>query len=199
MSTILTKAAYARLREVDPSAVSQWIKRGKLRAPALTPDGRIVVAEADQQLREELDLSRSLSRGGPRSLLDAPETGVADNSPNPPRSEDPARAKARVALEIAELDRDEKRRRADLQRGVYIAADQVRAERGRALQQMLAAIDGWLGADLPAALGLDQAVAVRLRQEWRRFRQRQAETATDTAARLPALLPEPERVSAHAA
>jgi hypothetical protein len=52
---ILTKAGYANHRNVRRQAVYNWVRRKKLRAPALRADGTIDVARADAQLAVTVD------------------------------------------------------------------------------------------------------------------------------------------------
>lgn len=171
---ILTKSAYARLRGVQGSAISNWIARGKLAPPAVTPDGRIVVEEADSQL------------GGPASVLEP-----AAGAPLPDGALSDRARKNRAAAEIAELELAEKRRRANVQAGRYLLTDQVRADRGRDLQRFIAALDNWV-AMLAGELALDTQRAAGLRASWRRFRERFAAELVAEAEKLPTLLPEPD-------
>ena len=59
---IFTKAAFARRVGVKPSAVSNYIARGKLTAPALRADGTIDAALADQQLDIRLETVRRVGQ-----------------------------------------------------------------------------------------------------------------------------------------
>lgn len=63
-----TKAAYARHRGVGKSAVSNWLREGKLVAPAVLPDGRVDFALADQMLAEALNPATSRKPGGLAAL-----------------------------------------------------------------------------------------------------------------------------------
>ena len=62
MPAILSKIVYAQHAGVTPGAVSQWIARGQLTAPALQVDGLIDVVLADRQLAETLSPARSRLR-----------------------------------------------------------------------------------------------------------------------------------------
>src|SRR5689334_7427626 len=66
---ILTKGQFAAQLGVKPSAISNYITRGKLTAPALRPDGKIDASLARQQLAGRLNL---------------PETGKSAKRPSPP-------------------------------------------------------------------------------------------------------------------
>ena len=162
---VLSKSGFALRHGVGASAVSNWIARGVLYGEALTDDGRIVVEVAERQLKENLDPARTTASG---SAVEP------DNGPS-------------LREQILAVELEQKRRRLEAEKGVYVRADQVRAERGRALAEMIAAIDGWLG-DVASALGLDRDQAARMRTSWRRFRERQADVLVAEAQALPELL-----------
>ena len=65
MAETLSKADLAVRLGVKPSAVSNYIARGKLTAPALRSDGTVDVALALRQLGKSLDLALSTGRGAP--------------------------------------------------------------------------------------------------------------------------------------
>lgn len=169
---IMSKTAFAARRGVGVSTVSKWIERKRISGDALTADGRINVTIAEQQLGIRLDVVRS---EGARA---ASQIAGGDEANEPAAS---------VREKILEVELEQKRRRLEVERGVYVRADQVRAERGRALKQMIAAIDNWVG-ELPAELGLDQTQSAQIRSAWRRFRERQADAALAQAQSLPELM-----------
>src|SRR5207248_3731103 len=65
MAEILSKSEFAAKLGVNLSAVSNYIARGKLTAPALRPDGTVDLELAMRQLRTGLDLARSTGLGAP--------------------------------------------------------------------------------------------------------------------------------------
>jgi hypothetical protein len=69
---IISKSAYAERLGVAPSAISNYVARGKLTAPALRHDGMIDVALADAQLGLNLDLIRSAGRGARPEMISGP-------------------------------------------------------------------------------------------------------------------------------
>jgi hypothetical protein len=62
MTMIMSGKEYAARHGVSPSAVSLWIRRGKISGAALTGRHHIVVEEADRQIRERLDPFRGRPR-----------------------------------------------------------------------------------------------------------------------------------------
>jgi len=71
---ILSKGDYARSIGVKPSTISQYIRRGRLRFPALTLNGKIDSDLADRQLAASLDPLKSLMarvRYGKGPVIDA--------------------------------------------------------------------------------------------------------------------------------
>lgn len=173
---VISKGAYASRIGKRPSAVSNYIARGKLSGAALTADGRIAVAEADRQLALTLDPGR----GRPIQVIDTTSAGALV------REESPAARRARAVAEMAELDLEQRRRRLAEAAGYYVAAEQVRANRGRALAQLLAAVDNWL-PEVAAELALSRDELAAMRASWRRFRARQADHAATRAMALPVL------------
>jgi hypothetical protein len=176
---LISKSAFAARRGVSVSAVSKWIERGRISGPALMADGRIDVAEAERQLTARLDHAKS---GAARVAA----WRAADPDALPSVGEQSVRE------QILAVDLEQKRRRLDAEKGVYIRADQVRAERGRALAQMVAALDNWI-PELVAELGLDRDAIAKVRASWRRFRERQADALLAEAGALPELLPDHAR------
>lgn len=59
---IVTKKIFAEQQGVAENTISTWIKRGHLSAPALTADGRINTHEAERQLHQRIDLTRSIGK-----------------------------------------------------------------------------------------------------------------------------------------
>jgi hypothetical protein len=72
---IVTKAQLAELFSVSRAAVSQWVRRRKLTAPALRPDGRIDVERARAQLAETIGYGRA-----PSPAAAAARSGGADEN-----------------------------------------------------------------------------------------------------------------------
>jgi DNA-binding transcriptional regulator YdaS (Cro superfamily) len=84
---IVSKSEFARLVNVSPPRVSQWIEGGKISGEALVGEGRsarIRAAVACAQLKRELDLSQRLGNGITTRLeLPAPPPAAASSSSSP--------------------------------------------------------------------------------------------------------------------
>jgi hypothetical protein len=173
MSTVLTQAAYARLRGVKRSTVAQWIRRGHLKDSAITADGRIVAEEADAQLRAgTLDLSKSIGRGGPVPSLLASSPQVAAVVPViKPDNAAPDFAAVRLRREMLALEAQEIA--AAKARGDLVLVTAIERRYSAELEDLLAGIEQW-ALDLAAKLGLGREGAERIRAEWRSFRERRA-------------------------
>lgn len=86
MKTIVTKSEFAKLKNRQPSAISNWIAEGKITKAALEGEGvraRIWVEQANDDLARSLDPSQQLAQEHP-VLPDvaaplAPQAGPADN------------------------------------------------------------------------------------------------------------------------
>lgn len=167
---ILSKTAFAAKRGVGVSTVSKWIERKRISGAALTEDGRINVVEAERQLGVNLDVMRS--EGARAVRVAAVPEGSAELS---------------IREQILSVDLEQKRRRLEAENGVYVRADQVRAERGRALSQMMAAIENWI-PDVAAELALGAEALATMKASWRQFREHQADALVAEAKELPELL-----------
>lgn len=176
VAELLSKTGFALRRGVRLNVVNNWIARGQLSNEALTPDGMIRIGEAERQLA----LMMRTGAGAPRGGVPAPGGVIADE-------ESPAARRARAVAEMAELDLEKRRRRMMEEAGQYVLAEQVRANRGRALAQMLAAVDNWL-PEVAGELALSRDGLAQLRASWRRFRVRQADSAAMRGASLPEMI-----------
>jgi hypothetical protein len=162
---IVTKSEFAHRQGVTPSAVSRWIARGQLAGRALTDDGRIVVAVAQQQLGTRRDPGRGRPSSGGSAA--------------------PALAAVRLAKERAILARLQ-RENAIGEAEFVNAADADRAWREE-ITDLMAAVEQWLVDDLvPKAVALDphagldpRAAADTARRAWREFCRRRVEQAAN--------------------
>jgi cold shock CspA family protein len=189
----LNKQAFADRRQVSASTISKWIKRGHLSGDALTPDGRINIAEAERQLAARLDFSRSPSA---RHLSIAPQerAALSTSAPQfvPPATlqvalvsatgellglatqwlvEDLAPALGDASIIFREwrqfrryLDEDIRSQRDD-----YIAAKNFDLHFGLALDEVLMSLKKFVTEDLVSAIDGDPQVASIALNEWRRF------------------------------
>ncbi len=195
---ILTKSEFARHRGVRPSAVGNWIRRGHLKAPAITEDGKIDVKLADEQISGVVDPIRAAraktrvpDRPVPRAARQhakAARTGRKPLPPPPPSAADQAGAQllqARALMATVEAER--KRRELELDRGRYTLAAEAEAAWARALTGFLVDVEQSL-ADLAATLALDQQQRVQLRRWWRNRRLAAADKNRLAAAEAPQLV-----------
>lgn len=192
---IVRKSEFAALSGVSAGRVSQWIAEGKISGAALVGEGRsaqINVAVAKQQLRASLDISQRFGMNGVSTRLG--EEAPAAAAPLPPAIAESAppidsvesRIKAeklrQTMLTTRRLEEEDRARR-----GVYVKADDARAENTRLAAEMLKAFDAAL-SDFASALVAKFQMPERdalhlLRTEFRRVRQRAADRfAVDSAA-----------------
>lgn len=196
---LVTKSQYARMRNREPSAVSNWIAGGKLAPPALVQqDGKelIDVAAADAMLAERLDPSQQLAQDTPietelddddAELLDDIETKVGSSKSG---SITETRRYLTAKAEEKELDVERKKRAMMADSGRWLET----AVAEKAFAQKLAAIftdlEAWVsaaGEELATELGTDiRATTLALRESMRRFRERQAAREEEAAERSDA-------------
>lgn len=176
----LSKSAFATRRGVGVSAVCNWIERGRLSGDALTPDGKINVAVAEEQLGGTLDVSRSL--GKQASVEREPGELQLGSGSLAPLGE-----MAAIKLEQAkrQLQRD---REDDLdRRGIYSLTAEMKRAQAREMSKFLTTVE----TRLPELAGLldgkrgKEAVTIA-RRWWRGLRQSESDLAAGRAAGLPA-------------
>ncbi len=139
---ILNKSAYAEHRGCAPSYITKLIKTGKLTAPALRDDGKILVELADKMLA-----------GGEVEAPAAPST-----QPDGPKIETRAEAEARKAREDADArSMQNAQRRGELcdTASVRDAGEAI----GQALQQALTARRRDLAMTLSAETDFNRVLA----------------------------------------
>lgn len=181
---IMTKQQFAASLSRDPSALSHWIRTGKLHGDALIGSGRnarINVAVARAQLGTNLSLGHQLGyaqREPDRTILDTPPA-----SPTPtldPNPSDQARLlKARADRE--ELLTEQARIEAEARNGTYLLTEDATREHGRRLAETIAAVERWLpdlAQKIAASATFDErAMALLMRAEFRALRVELARTA----------------------
>ena len=177
MGEVITKSELARRCNVKQAAVTAWLARKKITAPALLADGRIDYDLALGQLRERLDPRRSTTAFDKSPREDArPPTGAA------------ALIERAREQRIEENDvRLRRLRREELeQAGTLTQTEAVARAHARHFEELLGAIEQWL-PELAVKLGADREGVALARREWRLFRERMAQAAEDRAAALPHL------------
>jgi hypothetical protein len=166
---IVSKSAFAALRGVGVSAVSKWIKRGRISGAALTADRRINVAEAERQLAATGDVARSVA-----AIVAA--RANADDA----QSRDLLRAKVLAA----QIDVERKRRQLAVETGRYMLTADARADWVREIAQFIATVEQRL-PDLVAQLGGGQEEILMARRWWRSLRASESAAAAERAQGLP--------------
>lgn len=204
-SGVISKAEFARRRNVTPGRVSQWISAGKISGAALVGEGRnaqIDEAIACEQLRRSLD-PLQMAGNGLTTQLRAPAAAVASvlpfEQPSPAASsalptappdqvdtiED--RIKRQRLEQIERQNRNEARDEAE-RAGRLTDAAIAKQVMGREISKLLTMFEGSL-SDFATAISAQFKLPQRdvlhlLRGEFRKFR---AETAADARARADAL------------
>lgn len=144
---VVSKGEFARMVQVSPGRVSQWIAEGKIGRDALQGEGRaakIIVDRAIAQVRLRRDPGQSLGNGISTRLFDEPAEPVVrddrrERDAAPPlvdRGDD-------IALQIQQERLESERRKNRLasideavKLGKLVPADDVRAEMTRLARQV---------------------------------------------------------------
>jgi hypothetical protein len=171
VAEILTKAAFARRCGVGANAVSMWIKRRRLTAPALRRDGTIDVALADQQLARTLDVM-SAGRGGRAGgnlFIGSQSASPAAAAPVEIADIDSARQLLKARALSAAIDAERKRRELEHERGRYVLADQQLEVTAKLVGEFVTGIEQSF-EDLTDAAGLSRAQLSAVRKWWREQR-----------------------------
>lgn len=215
---IVSKSEFASRLGVTKSAVSMWLKNGKLTGEALVGEGRSAQVRVDvalRQLRERVDPVLSLHKG--LALPQAPAAAAAPAeephaaAPAALRPSWPAGASALpleaaagpasdaaarlqlLKVEQAERDAQRDRERLAAEAGRYVDAAEARKAWTREASAFVGEIERWILGDvgelLAARLGCDRAeVKALLRQAWRERRLALASEAASRAAAEPELV-----------
>jgi hypothetical protein len=187
---IVTKADFAKLCNVSPARVSQWISERKLKGKALDGNGRfakIRVAEARRQLKSKLDPMQRVYRGL-NTKLDGEDVDGNDEA-----VEELIKEERLTSLQLANAKaREEEAARA----GKYALASDVQMQFGRISSEMIQIFDGAL-PELASAIasklgGQQRDVLLVLRSEFRAVRERVAKNRKHAAETLPAVIEDEE-------
>jgi hypothetical protein len=173
MAEIKAKTEFAALLGVKQAAISNYIRRQKLTAPALTVDGRINVELALAQLGRTVDPVAQASHRALTSSAPPPGDGVAagaDWSPSAQASTQLLRARALSASIAAERSG----RELMAERGKYMLTAEAEAAWARSLTSFLLAVEQSF-PELAIVLQLDREKQIALRCWWRNLRLRESE------------------------
>lgn len=170
---VLSHADYARHRNVASNAVSNYIARGQLTAPALQPDGRIDRDLADEQLAETLDTDKATAarnRAGTARNVERATGAVA------------ALQQARAVSATVAAERD--RRKLNLERGRYVLAAQQLEVTARLMTEFVSGVEQSF-EDLAETAQLTRAQLAGVRKWWRELRQKTADKLGADAEAFP--------------
>jgi hypothetical protein len=194
---VVSKSAFARLVNVSPTRVGQWLRERKLGGDALEGEGRFARIKVDvacQQLKLRLNTGQQLGNGL-ATMLDVPPPPAASvaSAAAPPEPSDTVGEAIRLeklremqlrtrALSEAELAR----------RGVYTKTEAARAALAKMATDMVSIFEGGL-ADLAAAVAAQYQLPARdvlhlLRAEFRTVRDTAARAVASKAAGEPVLV-----------
>ena len=205
----VAKGDFARLCNVTPGRVSQWISEGKISGAALVGEGRsakICVSIAKAQLRSKIDVGQRFGNGlstqldlTPPPRLAAPAHPAA--APAPVANEPPAPQ----AVYLDPLDNQIKRERLreiegrnrrtaeeDLaRRGIFTRTDEVRSAMAGLASGLVNVFEGSL-SDLASSIatkfGLSQRDVLHLlRSDFRAVREKASDASRRAAQRMAAI------------
>lgn len=209
---IVSKSAFARLSNVTPGRVSQWLSAKYIHGDAIVGEGRdaqIHVARARAQLRLHLDISQRMGNGlstqldGPAPIATpsaAPQLAI-EPAPSAqvlpfqrPAPAEPVRdpIEEQIKRERLETARRTNRKMAEeeaARSGRYVLAEHAGKQVGKSIAQVLSSTDGWnaeLASKISAKFGLPQRDVLHLiRSEFRDFRATLAAAMRQQAAEMP--------------
>lgn len=194
----VTKGEFARICNVSPGRVSQWLSEGKIGREALEGQGRaarIRVSVAQAQLNRSLDISQRMGNGlETRIVPPAPKVIALPSQPTadaPPLDTVEERIKAEKLREASfrnrKLEEEERARR-----GIYVLADDAEAAQNKALARMLMLVEGGLpeiAAEMASKFQVPQRDVLHLlRLQMRKVRAAASGQLADEAAGLPELI-----------
>lgn len=203
-SQIVSKGEFARLINVSPGRISQYIAAGQITREALEGDGRnakIIVDKARAQLSGRLDVAQRVGSNGMTTRLGTPST-VASVAATTPAAQLPfstdivAERIAKEKLEQARMQTARARREEALAIGRYMLADEVKIEMTRAVSIAFRVMESGL-VDMAAAIAAQFDVPQRdvqhhLQKAFRAVRVRAAGEFSAQAADAPATVDDPE-------
>jgi hypothetical protein len=206
---IVSKSSFAKLRNVSPGRVTQWIAERKITSGSLVGEGRgakIDVAKATAELRSKLDISQRTGNGLDTDLSLPTAQSVSSAEPQPASISAPAAAReADLPLNDPVEEQIKREKLEQLQRANRKAAEDEAARAGRftdaaeatrrmgaLVAQTLAVIEGAL-PEIATAFGAKFQVPQRdalhlLRAEFRKVRATGAKEFREQAASRPQMV-----------
>lgn len=189
-----TKAQFAAMIGVSPGRVSQYISERKLGPAELEGEGRaakVRIGPALQALKIRLDAGQ-MTGNGLATKLSPPRRPQAD-VPSAPSVSDDLDLKFKQAKLAEQESRNRKLAEEERARaGVYVLADDAKAETVRMAAQMLQAFEGGL-SDMAAAIAAQYHLPQRdvvhmVRAQFRELRSAMANRMANEGKALPPLL-----------
>ena len=155
----VSRKEFAEQQGVASSTVRNWILRRQIYGAALLADGKINAVLA----RRQLAARRDASRGRPPKSR-AQEAEIAEPPPDDPLFQ--------LRLEKERLEIRRREVALDITLGRYVLADEVRANRRRALAEIVQMTEAWLPT-LISELGLGKKELDVARASYHAVRERQ--------------------------
>ena len=186
---VVSKGQFARLANVSPGRVSQWIAEGKISGAALVGEGRgaqIRVSVAQQQLRSRMDIGQRFGNGIDTNLSAPASTASAPPSP----ALDPVEERIkREKLREIEFKNREAAEKELSRRGTLMKSRDASEQMMGIAASMLNVFEGAL-PDFASAIASQFSVPQRdvlhlLRRELRGVRERASATARKRMDGLP--------------
>lgn len=201
MLNTVTKGEFARMVNLSPGRVSQMIAEGKI-SDCLVGEGRAQRIDADKAI-EKLKLRRDPGQAmgnGAKAQLSIPAQPSTASAPPNSESDDISLKLQRAKLEEAEFRnrklREEERARA----GIYVLAEDVKAETAKLATRMLQMFEGGLtevATEIAAQFQLPQRDVLHLLKT--KFRSVRTSVSAELAAEAssqPAMTEEPDTINA---
>ena len=165
---------FAAQQGVASSTVRNWVQRKQIYAAALLADGKINAVLA----RRQLAMRRDATRGRPPKSRPPKEDENAEPAPDDLQTIRAQRGGDRVGP----------RAKPNEPRARHLHADGAGARQsGPRLAQAIAAMDAWVSSVI-AELGLSPEASALIRTSFRRWREREADSAEMQAAAVPEFL-----------
>lgn len=172
--TIVTKLEFAEMKRRAKSAVSNWIKEGKISPAALIGSGvraRIWVERAEADLAGALDEAQQMAQAQP---VTAPGASIDDDTLRERREADMRRARSDADLAELKLAKES---------GRWIETEKAQQAWGKELSRIVAEHESFivnrLAREIAEEHGLDwKGLAVKVREKYRAFRGAMADDAS---------------------
>jgi len=145
----VTKGEFADMLGRTPSAISNWIKDGKLSGAALEGQGRsarVVVPEALRQLGMKLDVRQQMAQARP---VETGSAGPVHSSPPRGAVGDAQERLAAAKAEREELALHRERAEAHARNGHWLPTGQARVEFSAVLHRAIRTTEVWLQVEAP--------------------------------------------------